>query len=571
MFQLNAFSRKSYLVKRFAAVLLAFVLVAAGCSSDSTDGESAPPSTQGSGDGGTETEAPEPDDELTPVSGGTVVMGLEADTNSWLPGEATLASSGLTVAYAIYDPLMKRSAGGTVEPYLAESLTPNDDLTAWTLKLRPGVTFHDGTPLDSSAIKTIFDEYLTSESSNLRTTLSNVEGVEVVDDLTAVYNLLETDASFPDLLTGASGWPFSPTAAAAAGDDAGSNPVGTGPFVFESWRRDDALKVVKNDKYWREGLPYLDAIEFRVIVDDESRRASLEAGDSNMIHTGRNPLVAQLRTLDGVTTYEALGNSGSNFLVNTDKAPVDDVRVRRALAHAMDQDVLIELFGGKGLVGPRTQYFDMDSPWFSEKVAQVYPNFDADAARVLIDEYVNDPSRSDGRAVGSPVELKLNHTQSPGVLERAQGLQAMFEDVGVKLTLEGSDQAPHISLVVEGNFQIASWRTGGEGDPYPTLRSAFSNPETTNTNYTRFWTPELAELIDGLRTTEEFTERYEIMEKIGVILAEDIPNLWAGGIIYSIAAYDNIHGIADWTLPSGELGDGTPLATVMWAEVWQDQ
>ena len=151
-------------------------------------------------------------------------------SQSWRPGTGSWASPGYNVAYAIMDPLMARTAEGTIEPYLAESLEPNDDFSEWTLTLRDGVTFHDGTPLDAQAIKDNFDIYLTAPESNVAGVLGNVESFEVTGDLTGVYMLAEGNAAFPDLLTTSPGMPFSPTAAEELGEDFNSEPVGTGPF-----------------------------------------------------------------------------------------------------------------------------------------------------------------------------------------------------------------------------------------------------------------------------------------------------------------------------------------------------
>ncbi|MBJ7454272.1 MAG: ABC transporter substrate-binding protein, partial [Blastococcus sp.] len=214
-----------------------------------------------------------------PVEGGEITVGLEAETNSWLPSEGTFNQPGTNVAYAIYDPLMHRTAEGTVEPYLAESMEPNAELTEWTLKLRPNVQFHDGTPLDAAALKSNFDDYLKAPASKVAASLADVTSLDVVDDLAVVYKLTGPNAAFPDNLVTAAGWPFSPTAAAAAGEDAGANPVGTGPFAFVSWQRDSNLVVEKNENYWQEGLPHLDKITFRPIPDEDTRLSSLQSSD----------------------------------------------------------------------------------------------------------------------------------------------------------------------------------------------------------------------------------------------------------------------------------------------------
>lgn len=548
---------------RLVALMACLLLVAAACGSDGGDGDkeagqdTTPPTSQPA--------------EGEPVRGGTVTIGLEAETNSWLPGEATFSTSGQTVANAIYDSLMKRGADGEVHPYLAKSLEPNEDLTEWTLRLRPDVSFHDGTPLDAEALKSNFDGQLKGETSTLLGTLSDVERMEVVDDLTVKYVLTAGNAAFPDLLTGSAGMPFSPAAVKQHGADAGSNPVGTGPFVFQDWQRDSQLEMTRNKDYWREDLPYLDEIVFRVIVDDDARVASLRSGDINMMHSGRIPVVRELRELEDVETYEALGNSGSNFIVNTEQPPVDDPRVRRALAYAMDQELLIDVFGGAGLVPPQTQYFSEESPWFSEDVAEAFPNNDPAAARELLDDYINDPGRSDGKPVGSPVVVEFDHTQSSGVAERAQALQAMWNAVGVEVQLAAVEQATHIQNVIAGDYQIASWRSGSDADPYTVLSQEFGPPEATPTNYSNFTHPVLDKQLEILRTNSDFDTRYTAVEEIMMLFTEQVPNLWAGGIRYTVAALPGVQGVGEWTLPDGGAGEAVPGATVMWPQIWIEE
>src|SRR5690606_38854429 len=129
----------------------------------------------------------------------------------WTPGPGQFSGGGTSIAYAIYDPLIQLNEEGDFAPFLAESLEPNDDLTEWTLTLREGVTFHDGTPLDAQTLKWNFDTLHTDETSPSSGTVRSfgVESVDVVDDLTVVYRLSEPHAGLPDMLRGEIGWPIS--------------------------------------------------------------------------------------------------------------------------------------------------------------------------------------------------------------------------------------------------------------------------------------------------------------------------------------------------------------------------
>jgi peptide/nickel transport system substrate-binding protein len=543
--------------RRLIAVVAVVALAATACGGGDDDDTSAPDAP------GTTAEERAPAGE--PVRGGSITVGIEAETNSWLPGSANFSNAGINVALAIYDPLFRRSADGELTPYLAETLAVNDELTEWTVTLRSGVTFHDGTPLTAEAMKTTFDTYVNAAGSNLAGQVKDVESVTAVDELTLLYTLTAPNAAFGDVLAGAVGWAFSPTAA-ASGPDAGSNPVGTGPFVFSDWQRDSKLVVTRNPDYWQEGLPYLDEIVFRPIPDEDTRISSLKTGDVDAVQSLRQSAIRQLQELDGVDTYEFLGNNSGSAIFNTSVAPLDDVRVRRALAYALDQDQLIEVLGGTGMTPAETQYFSEDSPYYSEAVAELWPTGNAEEAAKLIEEYVNDPERSDGKAVGEPVQLSFDCPPDPSLIELSQLYQAFWGGVGVEVDLNQVEQATHVSEAMAGDYQAKCWRVGDQGDPYRTFTDAFT--EGSPLNFTRFTDPRIDEALDTLRTTADDATRRSAVEDISTVLAEEVPNTFTAATLTVLAVQENVKNVDGWVFPDGTKGEGVPGATTMWGHVW---
>jgi len=570
---------------RLLLALLVTALVAAACGDDSGDADTGATTTTAEGDGGgvTTTEPEMPADE--PVMGGSIVVGLEAETAQWLPGRGSFANAAAIVLSALYDSLAVRTATGEIVPNLAESIEPDDDLSVWTVTLRPGVVFHDGSALTAEVVKGNFDEVLKAEGSTLTGTLANVESITVVDELTFFYTLTVGDASFLDTLTGTAAIPFSMEGLARFGEDYGDNPIGTGPFVFESWTRDDRMVVTRNPNYWRTDdfgnqLPYLDQVTFRPIPDEDTRLASVRSGDVDVAHTLRQSLFRQARAAaesGELQTHEAIGNNGGGAIFNVLVPPVDDVRVRLALAHGINQSDLIEILGGGGITPEQTQYYSPDSPWFSQAVDDAFPKFDADLASEILGEYVNDPARSDGKAPGSPVAVEFNCPPDPSLIELAQAYQAFWGSIGVEVGLNQVEQAPHIQNAIgspdsdppfAGSYMINCWRNGGQADPYTTLSQAFGPVATTPGNVTNFTSERLDANLQVLRESSDFDTRYAANEDIMFELAEQVPLLWTGGTATAVFARNEIRNIPTWTAPDGELGFGVLDAVFRPGQIW---
>ena len=330
-------------------------------------------------------------------------VGLEAETNSWLPGEGTFANPGTTVAYALYDPLMKRTADGEFEPYLAESMEPNADLTTWTLKLRPDVKFHDGTPLNAAGAQDDLRRLPHGPDVQPGASLDEVTSLDVVDDLTVEYrprgderrlprraHRLPRLAVLPDRGGGARSPTPAPTRSAPApsSSSAGSATASwssrrtrtTGRRACPTWTRSRSGRS-------RTRTPACPAC--RAVTSTSCRPC------------GR-ARVARARELDGVDNYEYLGNNSGGSIINTTIPPFDDVRVRQGPGlRARPARRSSRSLGGTGLTPAATQYFSPDSPFYSEKAAEAFPTYDPEQAQELYDDYINDPERSDGLPVGT--------------------------------------------------------------------------------------------------------------------------------------------------------------------------
>jgi peptide/nickel transport system substrate-binding protein len=507
-----------------------------------------------------------------PEHGGSVTVGLEAETAGWAPWSDTWSPPGWMVARSFYDTLLDRNEDGEPEPFLAESFEPNDEFTVWTLTLREGVEFHDGEPLDADAVVANIEKHR-EPGSVTGAAVGPIDDVAAEDDLTVVFTLDQPHVAFADYFTGQPGVMVSPASIEA--ETTGSEPVGTGPFEFDSWQRDQQLEVSRNENYWLDDLPYLDEVTFRPIPDEDARLQSLFSGDVDVMQTLRQSIVAQARDrADDYNLYEAIGNNSGSTIFNTAIPPFDDERVREAYAYAINQDELIEVLGGTGISPPARGLFNPNSPWFVDEIDELWPSQDLDRAQEAIDSYVEDPDRSDGEEPGTPVSFDFDTPPDPSLLETSSVYQAQVSQIGMEMNIQTVEQAVHIQQAVGeapefvGDFQAKIWRVGNEADP-DTLVPFFA--EGSPTNFTNYTDENVFGLLIQARQNPDFEERRDLYHQMQQILAEDIPFTLTGHTMSLIGAAPNVFGFDSWELPDGTRGVGHPESIGRWHSIWRAQ
>ncbi len=291
--------------------------------------------------------------QATPTAGGTLRIGLNAEPDTLDP-HRTPSRYMWMVGLAMYDPLVISDTSGTIYPNLASSWTISDDGLTYTFTLRTDVTFHDGTPFNAEAVKFNYDRVVDPATGSL---LSNddigpYESATVIDDYTVAVKLSAPYGPFLRMISLMEFAIISPTAAQAEGlDGYGFKPVGTGPFRFVSWTLQDSTVFEKNpdyawgaaDIYPLTGPAYLDGIVYQYLIEAGTRIAALENGEVDAI-TSVPPLeVARLQG-NAELTIEKYAASGhpSSFIINTNKAPTDDLNVRTAINRAIDRAALCQ-------------------------------------------------------------------------------------------------------------------------------------------------------------------------------------------------------------------------------------
>lgn len=470
---MKIYGQSSRRTRRILGVTLVSLLsFAAACGGGSSSDEtSAPSETEAPGSDSSAPSSEAPTDE-TPVAGGTLRVGLEADVDGLDPTASALAVAGLTMASAVFDPLFTFNQAGDAVPYLAESIEPSADFMVWTMTLRAGVLFHDGTPLTTDAVIKQFEITRNDPLVGLavRPYYPETGAVVKIDDLTMEFHPLEASQFFPTALTAQLGYIASPTWLDAVAADAtlAQAPVGTGPFTFDSRTEDSVTKFVRNDAWWGTdiiGPVYLDAVEFYPVPDPSTRTELLQNGDLDIIHTTDTDQFPTYR--DDPTLTLDIDEDGEEYflMINTAKAPFDDIRVRQALALATDRQGYYDLFNaGEGSMAD--QIFTPDSPNYNPDVKQ--DGNDPAAAAVLVAEYCGEnPVDADGKELCTDGKVNMEYQWSgPSVL--ATRIADFYNEgwgESFNVTFDEKSQADHIQEAALGIYNVVGWRQFGAENP----------------------------------------------------------------------------------------------------------
>ena len=511
-------------------VLVAVALVAAACGSSSKASNTAT-TTAAAADGG------------TPVDGGSLVIGIGAETNGWNPALAQWADTGSLVGSSVLEPLASVGEDAGAKPFLADSWIANDSFTQWFIKLHPGVKFHDGTPFDAAAVKKNIDYYKTGTLSGIA--LSPVIGDTTVQDpLTVVVNTKQPWAAFPNsFMTGGSSFMMAPSMIDNPTDHGASHPIGTGPYVFDSWTPDASFKAVKNANYWQPGLPHLDSIEFRVIPDETTRANALKSGDVNMIYTTRasdaNDMSNDYQVVKDWTTEQSFVMTNTAPTVGGKPNPLSNIHARQALAYATNATQVAAGIGD-GVQIPSSMW-SPPSPWAMPPDQNGALTMDLDKAKQEVAAY-----KTDTGAASLDVDLSgLPNIDDTKVLQQ---LDSQWKDVGINVTIDSLEQTAYITKIATGNYQAAFFRNYGYADPdanyYFFSSTTAKGAGQVSINFTEFWTTQTDQDLTTGRTSGYPNIRKQAYDDLVHQINASATNIWLYSTPYSLIADNHVHGLA---------------------------
>jgi len=482
-----------------------------------------------------------------PRRGGSITVGVNSEIDGFLPNASHFDNSGLTYANTVFDSLTRIAADGTPRPYLARAVTPNADMTVWTIALRPGVTFHDGSPLDAAVLVANFqslrDSPLTGQA------VKPVSGVAAVGDMAVQVTCDEPLVAFPHYLATQIGYPI---ALSQLSSSDSTHPVGTGPFVYQSWEPNDHFAVTRNPNYWRKGLPYLDAITYKPIAEDQSRESSLRSGtvdlmltrDPNAIKDLRdNPSFQQIADLD-----QTHGQTDMDFIIlNTAVSPTNDLMVRQALAHALHAEEIVRIFGA-GVTSENLSLFPPGSPY--RPADNGYPAYDLAKAKQLVAQAA--PNH------GGSLNITLETITDPRLLEIIQAIGNMWGLAGFHVTIGQVEEVTFIDNLITSKFVAYTDEMFAASDP--DLNYVWLSPTTATPpialNFARNKDPLLEAALQQGRTHSDPAVRAAAYQAVDKRLSEDLPYLWFSRATWSVTASDVVQNFNNMTLPDGVLDQG---------------
>ncbi len=539
-------------------------------------------------------------DEGEPVKGGTLTYGIDSDTaNPWAPYKASYATSGYVPLQAVSDSLFAVTDEGKTVPLLVESVDHNADYTEWTLHIRKGIKFHDGTPLDGDAVKFNIDSCAHSPlTAGAYSTIDTVtaSGQDVVITTkggpwvalpgyfgygSCGYMMSKKWlSSLPDVpqRVEASGV-YDAALAATPADGDPAKPVGLGAFVFESYSpgNGNAFRAVRNNDYWRgpngitgEDLPYLDAIEAVVYVDVDSRSNAVRSGEVDVMHTANADSVRQFLDDDSLETVSTNRYAETGYLMlNVAEGPETDpegknanspmltLSCRQALAAAIDLDRIRDERGG-GLTAPANGPFPKGSIGYLEDSG--YPAFDVAAAQKYMDTCLAERK-------ADSIEFTFNTTNDPFNVETNNLIVSMWADAfgdKVKTSITPIEQGQYIGLALTGTFQAFGWRNHGGLDPDQQRlwwQSASSSPiGVLALNFGRFKDPVIDKALDVIKSNPDEDARREAAETINKQFGAQVYNLWLTWAVWGVVSQPYVNGVENNVLPDGTKGIGLAFA-----------
>ena len=449
----------------------------------------------------------------TPGFAQTLRIGLAEDPDVLDP---TLARTfvGRIVFAAVCDKLFDLDEKLNIVPQLATSYQWSADYKTLTLKIREGVTFHDGEKLDAAAVKFSLERHKTMAGSNRRGELGPVSSIDVVDNDTVRLNLSAPFAPLLAVLTDRAGMIVSPKAAKAEGEKFGAHPVCAGPFKFVDRVAQGRITFERFANYWNKAAIHFDKVYYEPIADSQVRLANLKSGQLDLVERFNPSDMASLKADSRfkVSKIVELGYQGITFnLAKSDLAQKNpagkDPRVREAFELSLDRDAIVQVaMEGEALAG--NQWVAPTNSWYSK--AEPMPKRDVNRAKALLKEAgVTNPS------------FELMTPTTSDAQRIAQVVQAMAKEAGFDVKIRSTEFSTTLDMADKGQFEAYVLAWSGRADPDGNLFSHLGCKQPLT--YSGYCNPQVDDWLAKQRATGDRAERQKLFDQIAVQEAKDRP------------------------------------------------
>lgn len=445
---------------------------------------------------------------------GALVYGRSADA-SFLDPALFLDNESAKVIENIFDGLVRyRDDSTLIEPALATSWTVSPDGLAFTFTLRKGVLFHDGTPFNAQAAQFSLQRKIDpthpfhlAKYGKMDTTLKSVKRVEALDDTHLRITLKERYAPFLDELARHSSFIVSPTAVRANPEGFNKHPVGTGPFVFESWIPGDRIILRANPRYFG-GAPQIGSVVFKVVPNGQVRLLELKTGAIHAMDALDPDDKDEVRRTPGLALDAMPGLNVGYLAMNGDHPPLDNPKVRRAIAHAINQPALLKLVY-KGMAAPAASLLPPGMWGHNPKVSDY--DYNPALAKKLL--------RQAGLSGGLEVTLWTTPTGRPYMPDpekMARLIQENLAAVGIRARIISHDWKTYLAKLYNGEHDLALLGWVSTGDPSDILNHLLDadnaeKPHASNISF--FRDQAVHELLTQAERETNMNKRLELYAK----------------------------------------------------------
>jgi 4-phytase/acid phosphatase/peptide/nickel transport system substrate-binding protein len=554
------------------ATLLTTALVAAACGGGNTSTSSTTTATSAPSSSPASSAPTSTTTTVAPTPGGKLIVRVEAEVaNPWTPAGMQCDTSCQTRARSFFETLMLNDSSGTPQPFLAQAVTHSDDYKTWTVKLRTGISFTDGTPFNADAV--IDNVNRVRKSFLLGAALTNLAGTKKIDDATVEFDMQTPWVDFDRYMTNQYFFEASSTWLAAVDKDPtqATKPIGTGPFVLTSYTPGDTTIVRKNPGYWRksEGLPYLDEIDFRVVTDELTAANATKSGQLDVLVTDNGQNIKDFKSNKSFSyTEQKLYGESTYLLLNLSQPILQDQNIRCGLTAATNTKTLTDAL-------TQGQFAPANGPFAPGQQGYLDDNgnqrYDPAMAKQLIKAW------SDAHG-GQKPKVVLTTTTDSTTQQEGQLLQQWWSEAGVDVQLVAIEQSKLITdaLLGDPSFMAFAWRNNA-GNVFEQQYIWWSSttalpPGQLALNFGRLKDPLIDQLLNDARSNPDPAAQKKDAEDANRQFAKQcwlVPTWWP---TWAVVAAPKVQGIGTTTFPAGQAGtalDGAGFpGQVFWTNVW---